>query len=203
MKPQVEGEPAYRVVVLELEDVAPRVLDDRPNLYVGVSARPADDLAAGLNEGRFKPAWARHRVVTTRQDLTVQGMFTHELAREHRDDLIRTLRSKGFRVNRIGRAYRTYVINLHNPGLNDPGLGYVYVGQTSKTPEQRLREHLTGAVSNKGHNLASRKVRKYGVDLNHELMTRRVYLTQRQALKAERRLADRLREQGFVVEGGK
>ena len=203
MNPDRGEEVTYGVVVLELKDVAPRVLEDRPNLYVGVSARPADDLAAGLSEGRFKPAWARHQVVAARQDLTVQGMFNHQLAKEHRDDLIRALRSKGFRVNRIGRAYRTYVINLHNPGLKDPGRGYVYVGQTSKTPEQRLREHLTGAVSNKGHNLASRKVKKYGVDLNHKLMTRRVYLTQRQALKAERRLADRLREQGFVVEGGK
>ena len=202
MNPDRRAQATYRVVILELEDVVPRVLDDRPNLYVGVSARRAEDLAAGLNEGRFKPAWARHQVVTTRQDLTVTGMFNHDLAKAHRDDLIRTLRSKGFRVNRIGRAYRTYVINLHNPKLKDPGRGYVYVGQTSKSPEQRLHEHLTGATSNKGHTLASRKVTKYGVDLNPQLMTRRVYLTQKQALKAERRLADRLRDQGFVVEGG-
>jgi len=103
---------------------------------------------------------------------------------------------------RNNTAYRTYVINLHNPNLTDPGTGYVYVGQTSKTPEQRLQEHLNGTPSRKGHNLASRKVLKYGTELNYDLMTQRIYLTQKQALTAERRLAARLRQQGYTVEGG-
>ena len=38
--------------------------------------------------------------------------------------------------------------------------------------------------------------------LNYDLMTQRIYLTQKQALKAERRLAERLRKQGYTVEGG-
>ena len=117
-------------------------------------------------------------------------------------DLIRQLRTRGYTVNPNTTAYRTYVINLHDPTRTDVGAGYVYVGQTSKTPEERLREHLTGAVSAKGVNLASRIVRRFGVDLNHDLMTQRIYLTKRQAEKAERRLAERLRNQGYTVEGG-
>ena len=120
-----------------------------------------------------------------------------------RNALITTLRVRGYTVNRATTAYRTYVINLHNPRLRDPAKGYVYVGQTSKTPQQRLQEHLTGAVSTQGHNLASRVVKKHGVDLNRTLMTDRIYLTQKQALKAELRLAERLRDQGYVVEGGR
>lgn len=202
MKPDIKGESQYRVVVLELTDVAERVLPSRPNLYVGVSTRSAHDLAAGLNTGRFKPTWARYQVVKVLDDLGLFDCVDHEIAKARRDKLVQSLRSKGYRVNRIGRAYRTYVVNLSDPELTDPGRGYVYVGQTSKTPERRLHEHLEGAVSKKGHRLAARKVEKFGIGLNYDLMSERVYLSQKQALKAERRLASRLREQGFVVEGG-
>ena len=194
---------AYRVVVLEVTDVVDRIRPDRPNLYVGVTTRTAQQLADGLNNGRYRPSWARHNVVQVRADLATDDTVTYDEAVEQRDTLIRQLRTKGYTVNRKTTAYRTYVINLHNPTLKDPGKGYVYVGQTSKTPEQRLREHLTGAVSTQGRNLASRVVKKHGVDLNPTLMTDRIYLTQKQALKAERRLAERLRDQGYVVEGGR
>ena len=46
-------------------------------------------------------------------------------------------------------------------------------------------------------------MRKHGVDLNYDLMTQKIYLTKKQAEKAERRLAERLRDQGYVVEGGR
>ena len=193
----------YRVVVLEVTDVVERIRPDRPNLYVGVTTRTAQQLADGLNNGRYRPSWARNNIVQVRADLATDDTVTYDEAVEQRDTLIRQLRTKGYTVNRKTTAYRTYVINLHNPKLKDPGKGYVYVGQTSKTPEQRLQEHLTGARSTKGKNLASRVVKKYGVDLNPTLMTDRIYLTQKQALKAERRLAERLRDQGYVVEGGR
>ena len=196
------SEPTYRVVVLELTNVVSRIRTDRPNIYVGVTTRTAQQLADGLNRGEHKPAWVRNNVTRTRDDLAPQQTFTHQEAKQHRDALIKELRTKGYTVNRTTDAYRTYVINLDNPDLEDPGKGYVYVGQTSKTPEQRLKEHLTGASSGKGHNLASRKVFKYGTQLNYNLMTQRIYLTQQQALKAERRLAKRLRQQGYTVEGG-
>ena len=192
----------YRVVVLELTDVVPRIRLDRPNIYVGVTTRTPQQLADGLNNGKYKPVWARNNVVGFLDKLAPDGTFTYMEAIQQRDDLKRQLRTKGYTVNRNTTAYRIYVINLHNPDLKDAGKGYVYVGQTSKTPEQRLQEHLTGARSAKGHNLASRKVFKYGKNLNNELMTTRIYLTKKQALKAERRLADRLRKQGYTVEGG-
>jgi len=65
-----------------------------------------------------------------------------------------------------------------------------------------LQEHLTGARSRKGQNLSSRKVRRFGTQLNYDLMSERIYLTKKQALKAERRLAERLRKACYVVEGG-
>jgi len=192
----------YRVVVLELTNVVSRIRTDRPNLYVGVTTRTPQQLADGLNNGKYTPAWARNNVVGILDTLAPAGTFTYTEAKQLRDDLKRQLRTKGYTVNRNTTAYRTYVINLHNPNLADPGKGYVYVGQTSKTPEQRRQEHLNGTPSRKGHNLASRKVLKYGTELNYDLMTQRIYLTQKQALTAERRLAARLRQQGYTVEGG-
>jgi hypothetical protein len=193
----------YRVVVLELNDVVPRIQPELPNLYVGVSLRTSHDLANGLNKGRFRPKWAHHQVTRTRDDLSFPFLMDFDRAVKLRNALLTTLRARGCTVNRATTAYRTYVINLHNPKLKEPGKGYLYVGQTSKTPEARLVEHLTGAVSTQGRNLASRVVKKHGVDLNYDLMNDRIYLTQKQALNAEQRLAERLRDQGYVVEGGR
>ena len=192
----------HRVVVLEVKDLLPRIYDDRPNLYVGITRRTPSELAEGLNNGKFKPAWARNNVTGVRVDVAPTQLFALDKAKTERDALIRQLRRKGYRVNQIKKAYRTYVIDLHNPELKDQGNGYVYVGQSQKSPEVRLQEHLTDARSAKGIRLASRKVLKYGQKLNYDLMTRRVYLDEKQALKAERRLADRLRAQGYIVEGG-
>ena len=193
---------SYRVVVVELDDVVPRIREDRPNLLVRTTTRTSDQLLEGLRAGRYRPAWARGHAIRVRMDLGGTEEQDRDTANQQRDILIRALRQKGFTVNRNATAYRTYVINLHNPDLADPGKGYVYVGQTSKTPEQRLTEHLTGARSNKDINLASKVVQRFGKDLNHALMPERIYLTKRQAEKAERRLAERLRRQGYVVEGG-
>ena len=197
------SEPTYRVVVLELTNVVSRIRTDRPNIYVGVTTRTPQQLADGLNDSKYKLLHGRAtNVVGLLDRLAPTGTFTYIEAKQLRDDLKRQLRTKGYTVNRNTTAYRTYVINLDNPDLNDCGKGYVYVGQTSKTPEQRLQEHLNGTRSRKGHNLASRKVSKYGTQLNYDLMTQRIYLTQKQALKAERRLAERLGQQGYTVEGG-
>ena len=193
--------PVY-LVVLELDDVVPRIRGNRPNLLVQTTTRTSDALLQELVAGRGKPAWARGRVVQARTDLCDEQHLDRETAHQRRDKLVRTLRQKGFTVNRNTTAYRTYVINLQNPELADPGKGYVYVGQTSKTPEQRLTEHLTGARSNKDINLASKVVQRFGSDLNYSLMPQRIYLTKRQAERAERRLAERLRAEGYVVEGG-
>jgi len=196
-----QSTPDTCVVVLELDDVATRIRLDRPNLFVGVSHRESRDLARRFQEGLGRLSWVRDHVVTTRDDMAPEITLTRDEAVELKADVIRRLRTKGYTVNRNTKAYRTYVINFHNPDLDDTGKSYVYVGQTSIQPEERLVQHLTGAISSKGGRLASRVVKRFGRDLNYDLMTSRLYLTERQALKAERRLAERLRQQGYAVEG--
>lgn len=110
-------------------------------------------------------------------------------------------------------VYQVYVVELSkkvftenwrfraaNPQFNGV-LECLYVGMTSKTPQERLKQHKTGQLSKRGHNLSSSIVRKYGtylrpslyIHLNSKAMTRA------EALAMEKRLALDLRRQGYAV----
>ena len=71
-------------------------------------------------------------------------------------------------------TYQVYVIELSkrvftennkfrsaNPQFNGV-LECLYVGMTSKTPQERLRQHKAGYVNKKGHKLSANIVLKYG-----------------------------------------
>ncbi len=107
--------------------------------------------------------------------------------------------------------YRVYVIELSrsvftenakfraaNPQYNGV-LECLYVGMTSKTPEERLKQHLGGLRSKKGHNLSSRIVRKYGKFLRPSLYAQIEPMNRSDALKTEGELALQLRKQRYAV----
>src|SRR5829696_7775775 len=50
---------------------------------------------------------------------------------------------------------------LANPQFNGV-LECLYVGMTSKTPQERLQQHKTGYRNKKGHKLSANIVEKYG-----------------------------------------
>jgi len=110
-------------------------------------------------------------------------------------------------------AYRVYVIELArrvfneharfraaNPQFNGM-LQCLYVGMTSKTPEERFLQHKTGYVNKKGHNLASGIVYKYGAYLRPSLYSHlnQKAMSREQALKMEEKLALDLRRKGYAV----
>ena len=110
-------------------------------------------------------------------------------------------------------TYKVYVVELSkkvftqnwkfrnaNPQFNGV-LECLYVGMTSKTPEERFKQHKTGYVSNKGHKISAWIVQKYGSYLrpnlyNHLNTTK---MTRAEALKQEEKLALDLRKQGYAV----
>ncbi len=108
--------------------------------------------------------------------------------------------------------YQVYVIELKkkvytenakfreaNPQFNGV-LECLYVGMTSKTPQERLKQHLTGATSKKGINISSSIVRKYGGYLRASLSEQLpLYATREEALKAEQALAKALRIKRYAV----
>jgi len=75
----------------------------------------------------------------------------------------------------------------------------LYVGMTSKTPKERLEQHLKGHRSKKGHSLASSIVRKYGIYLRPSLYEHLEPMTKQEALKAEEALALELRRRRYAV----
>lgn len=193
---------SFRVVVLELEDVVPRRKPERPNLLVASTLKSPEDFAADLRSSRSKRhKWAQGRVVRLRPDLFPCEVLSQSAAKERAVSVSKELKRKGYTVNQDTTVWRTYVINLNDPDRADVGAGHVYVGETSVPVEERLQQHLSGARNNRGR-LFSPVVRDHGSTLNWELMNSKVYLTKAQAKKAERRLADRLRSKGYVVEGG-
>ena len=109
--------------------------------------------------------------------------------------------------------YRVYVIELSkkvftenrkfreaNPQFNGV-LQCLYVGMTSKTPQERFIQHRTGHVNKEGHKLSANIVQKYGMylrpslydDINLKTMSRA------EALMMEEKLAWDLRRQGYAV----
>lgn len=78
-----------------------------------------------------------------------------------------------------------------NPGYV-PGSECFYVGSSSKTAEERMRDHMTGCN-------ASRIAGKYAVRLRHDLMPEQKPRPKDRALREEIRLARVLRLRGFGV----
>jgi hypothetical protein len=87
-----------------------------------------------------------------------------------------------------------------NPQFNGV-LECLYVGMTSKTPQERLQQHKTGYVNKEGHKLSANIVQKYGRYLRPSLYEHlnRKQMNKQQALVMEEKLAMDLRSQGYAV----
>ncbi|KPM47421.1 hypothetical protein [Jiulongibacter sediminis] len=109
--------------------------------------------------------------------------------------------------------YQVYVIELSkkvftenrrfretNPQFNGV-LECLYVGMTSKTPAERLKQHKLGTLSKRGHSLSSSIVKKYGNMLRPSLYNHLnlAPMSRAEALKTEERLALELRRKGYAV----
>ena len=107
--------------------------------------------------------------------------------------------------------YSIYVIELdksilelkkfreENPNYIE-GKPCVYVGYTSKTPEERFEQHITGAKNKKGYSIYSKKVKKYGLRLKPRLYnSHNPIKSQDEAMKMEVKKARRLRKRGYAV----
>ena len=89
-------------------------------------------------------------------------------------------------------SYRCYVVRLGRPDDR-----WVYVGETSKSAEDRLAEHQAGGAR------ANAEVRDHGVDLRKDLMAGLPEFPDRLSSQTyERYLAAKLHHQGFTVAGG-
>ena len=110
-------------------------------------------------------------------------------------------------------TYRVYVVELSkrvftennkfraaNPQFNGV-LECLYVGMTSKTPQERLVQHKTGYRNKKGYKLSAYLVEKYGRYLRPSLYEHinKKSMNRKEALIMEKKLALDLRRQGYAV----
>lgn len=110
-------------------------------------------------------------------------------------------------------SYRVYVIELKkkvftenarfraaNPQFNGV-LECLYVGMTSKTPQERFHQHKTGYVNKKGHKLSASIVYRYGSYLRPSLYEHinEKPMNREQAVAMEKKLALDLRRKGYAV----
>jgi hypothetical protein len=188
------------VLVVELDDVVPRRDPDKPNLYIGLTIEAPAIRYERLKMG-YGPAWLQRHLVGLRDDLTSGPFLSRDDARLECRMAIRCLRSEGFTVNRDTRVWTVYVIEMDPKGCRDPGKGFVYVGETSKTPEERYKEHIKGKRNKRGR-LYSRSVRKYGQRLRMDLAPEIRYFDGRSSKAAEKRWARKMKDEGYSVIGG-
>lgn len=190
----------YKLVVVELKDVVPRRDPDKPNLYVGyvdTEAKSLEEVVASA------PDWVKGNETELRPDLTRGTVFiSRKGVKNARLKLATKLSNKGYTVNQNTTVYRMYVIELNPEGTSDVGRGYLYVGETSIPIEERFIQHKTNARTASGRSLASRVVRKKGLRLRHDLIPSGLYFSRKASREAEARLAERLRQKGYRVEGG-
>ena len=85
-----------------------------------------------------------------------------------------------------------------NPQYNGV-LECLYVGQTSKTPQERFAQHRTGYRNAKGQKLSSSIVEKYGRYLRPSLYQHIGPLSRDEALEVEKGLTLELRRKGYAV----
>ena len=113
----------YNDVVLELEDVVPRRDPKRPNLLVASTLRSVEDFATDLRNSRSKRhKWAHGRVLRVRPELSSQEPLLQDEAKTRQAAISAELKRKGYTVNRDGKVWRTYVINLNDPKqVEEPG----------------------------------------------------------------------------------
>ena len=205
-----EAMPPYRIWLGQVEN--PRFDQwhdpDRPQLLLG-SARDnpiqrMEKLADGsLDHSKFAQAYG----IEPRMDLleTLPAEIGALEAYRKKDDASKVrsqvrdhLLDQGYVVAdaRTDEVYTIYIINLVDDSVSDPSPGkWVYVGETSKTPEERFDEHKNGTRDNKD-------ARDHGRDLNYDLMKGIPQVRFRQDSKwLEAQTGEELRSRGYVVEG--
>jgi hypothetical protein len=201
MKNESSRPQQYWLIVIELDDVVDRRDPRKPNLYVTKTVTPPEERFATIQRSK-KKHWYTEHVIRLRTDLMNTTTYTSsEDAQQALTKLRRTLSSEGYTVNRNTQVWTVYVIELDKAAVTNPGKGYVYVGETSRTPEERFEQHQEGA-RNKHGRLYAGVVKQHGIRLRPDLAPRKKYFDQAAAKRGEKEHFELLKSKGFNVKGG-
>jgi hypothetical protein len=187
-------------MVVETNDIVPRRDSKKPNLNVAITIQDPSKRFEALTKGKG-PKGLAGDIIKLRNDLTSGPLYLRENANKKREQTIKRLKSAGFTVNGDTAVWTVYVIGLDPKGTRKPGKGFIYVGMTAKSPEERFEEHITGARNKRGP-LFSRVVFKYGRRLQMDLAPKRRYFDLASAMAAEKRWFQKMKDLGYNAVGG-
>jgi len=194
--------PKYYVVIVELDTKLRGRDKTKPHLYIGMSKTPPEARLKTLQGSRSAgPDYVRgHYVKIVDANPYAKPRTSLEVARRRRDEQIEKYIRRGHFVNN-GEKFHVYVIDLKQDHLKTmPKKGHVYVGRTSKTPEERFKQHMGGKPL-VGKDRRSKVVKRLGIRLNYDLMPKSVS-TETQSIQLEKDWAKRLKDRGYRVEAG-
>ena len=191
----------YRIIVIELDDVVPRKDPSKPNLYVAKTVSVPEDRFESIKKSK-KKHWYSDHCIRLRTDLVKSKPFmSREDAHTAYLKLVKKLNSEGYTVNRNNQFWSVYVVELDATAVTNPGKGYVYVGETSRTPEERFEQHRSGA-RNKHGRLYSNVVRKHGIKLRPDLAPNERFFDKESSKRGEKKHYEYLKSLGYNVKGG-
>lgn len=197
----------YRIIAVELSDVIERRDPSRPNLYVGLTKVTPEARLEELLSGEG-PENLRGHFKQLRMDL-IENVSEYSYMKQAKKALQREKRRlarQGHWINGQHAVWHGYVIDLDTEGIANFGKGFVYVGQTSLTPEERFAIHTAPKPAPPARDLASKIVRRRGLRLNYELMEamypKSPVFTAVDAKSLERSWALKLKKMGYKVEAG-
>ena len=204
--PIISVEKPWRIIAVELIGL-PRRVETIPHLYVGKTTKSVEERFSNFMDGEgpktFKDNWLKLRqdVLEFRGEIFDKKQ-SEKILRSEKERLAR----KGHAINGSFTVWHTYVVDLDPEDDVDVGKGYVYVGQTSHTPEERYKIHKAPKPEPPAIDLGVTVVRKRGLGLNYvlaaELSPRPPFFSLKDVLAAERTWAKTLYKRGFKVDAG-
>ena len=193
----------YFIVVTELDESFARRDQSKPHLYIGITTSLPAKRFEEFKRGEGPWSFRGHHV-RLREDLAgdISSSSDRKQVKNDKVRLVKSLKGKGFAVNGDVSVWCVYVIDLDATSFTDVGRGYIYVGQSAHTPEERYAQHKAPKPTDETSDLASRIVRKLGLRINQELTLQTVFFTRETALKKEKAYASELCSAGYLVEAG-
>ena len=197
----------WHLIAVELDASLPRRAVDKAHLYVSVcSVSPKERLVELQNGQGPETLLGTYRSLCQellKRDKTfILKRSAMAACRKEKKRLAR----RGHAINGSNTQWTTYVINLDKSGVSGTEVGFVYVGQTSHTPEERFEIHKGEKPPEPAHDLRSGIVNRRGLELNYDLMAsltpRSPVYTLDDAEALEKVWAQKLVDVGYRVEAG-
>ena len=200
---KASGKLKYHTVIIELDSTLPRRDTKKAHLYIGTSFYSAEECLRQLQQGRGSGFAKGHYLSVFAKALYSKPTQDPKVAKRRLAETIEKYTRLGHMVNNNKSEWRVYVIDLKQNHLETkPKSGHVYVGSTSKTVKERVKEHHNGAETSKGHRLNSKYVTDHFDGINKSLSPRNQYFSSKSAEEKEERLAEELCRKGYLVRAG-